>query len=86
MGDGAGGESELLGGVTFDDPAELLDEFVSVGGNVPGFERVKRSVDLLLTPERVLSILRDFTLFEQVPGGGVRKLIPRYPQVEAAEH
>lgn len=33
----------------------------------------------------MLSILRDFTLFEQVPGGGVRKLIPRYPQVEAAE-
>jgi len=53
--------------------------------NLDGFERVKRSVDLLLTPARVLSILRDFTLFEQVPGGGVRKLIPRYPQVEAAE-
>jgi hypothetical protein len=41
VGDGGGSESELLGGVTFDDPAELLDEFVSVGGNVPGFERVK---------------------------------------------
>jgi hypothetical protein len=53
--------------------------------DLDGFERVKRSVDLLLTQERVLSILRDFTLFEQVPGGGVRKLIPRYPQVEAAE-
>jgi type I restriction enzyme R subunit len=53
--------------------------------DLSGFERVKRSVDLLLTPERVLSILRDFTLFEQVPGGGIRKLIPRYPQVEAAE-
>jgi type I restriction enzyme R subunit len=50
-----------------------------------GFPRVQRSVDLLLTPARVLSILRDFTLFEQVPGGGVRKLLPRYPQVEAAE-
>lgn len=53
--------------------------------DLSGFERVQRSVDLLLNPERVLSILRDFTLFEQVPGGGVRKLIPRYPQVEAAE-
>ncbi|HUW77976.1 MAG TPA: HsdR family type I site-specific deoxyribonuclease [Candidatus Nanopelagicaceae bacterium] len=53
--------------------------------NLDGFERVQRSVDLLLTPMRILSILRDFTLFEQVPGGGVRKLIPRYPQVEAAE-
>lgn len=53
--------------------------------DLSGFERVKRSVDLLLTPQRVLWVLRDFTLFEQVPGGGVRKLIPRYPQVEAAE-
>lgn len=53
--------------------------------DLSGFERVKRSVDLLLTPARVLSVLRDFTLFEQVPGGGTRKLIPRYPQVEAAE-
>ena len=53
--------------------------------DLDGFERVKRSVDLLLTPARVLSILRDFTLFEQPPGGGKRKLIPRYPQVEAAE-
>jgi type I restriction enzyme R subunit len=66
-------ESWLMWGST-DDPYDLS-----------GFERVKRSVDLLLTPERVLSILRDFTLFEQVPGGGLRKLIPRYPQVEAAE-
>ena len=53
--------------------------------DLDGFLRVARSVELLLTPSRVLSILRDFTLFEQVPGGGVRKLIPRYPQVEAAE-
>jgi type I restriction enzyme R subunit len=52
--------------------------------NLEGFARLQRSVDLLLTPERVLSILQNFTLFEQVPGG-VRKLIPRYPQVEAAE-
>ncbi len=53
--------------------------------DLSGFERVKRSVDLLLTPARVLSILRDFTLFERTPNGGTRKLIPRYPQVEAAE-
>lgn len=53
--------------------------------DLSGFERVQRSVDLLLTPQRVLSILRDFVLFEQVRGGGIRKLIPRYPQVEAAE-
>ena len=66
-------ESWLMWGST-EDPYDL-----------DGFERVKRSVDLLLTPARVLSILRDFTLFEQPPGGGKRKLIPRYPQVEAAE-
>jgi type I restriction enzyme R subunit len=66
-------ESWLMWGST-DDPYDLS-----------GFERVQRSVELLLTRERVLSILRDFTLFERVPGGGVRKLIPRYPQVEAAE-
>jgi len=53
--------------------------------DLSGFERVERSVDLLLRPERVLSILRDFTLFELTPGGTMRKLIPRYPQVEAAE-
>jgi type I restriction enzyme, R subunit len=52
--------------------------------DMDGLPRVQRSVDLLLTPARVLSVLRDFTLFEQRPGGGVRKLIPRYPQVEAA--
>lgn len=53
--------------------------------DLDGFERVRRSVDLLLAPERVLSVLRDFTLFEQPPGGGKRKLLPRYPQVEGAE-
>ena len=53
--------------------------------DLDGLPRVKRSVELLLNPKRVLSILRDFTFFEQVPGGTVRKLIPRYPQVEAAE-
>ncbi len=70
---GQPGEQWLMWGST-QDPYDLW-----------GFKRVERSVDLLLTPARVLSILRDFTLFEQVPGGGVRKLIPRYPQVEAAE-
>lgn len=70
---GQPGEQWLMWGST-QDPYDLW-----------GLKRVERSVDLLLTPTRVLSILRDFTLFEQVPGGGVRKLIPRYPQVEAAE-
>lgn len=56
--------------------------------DLEGWPRVKRSVELLLTPERILSILRDFTLFERkrVVGRTARvKLIPRYPQVEGAE-
>jgi len=53
--------------------------------DLAGYSRVSRSVDLLLTPARVLSVLRDFTLFERTGTGEVRKLIPRYPQVEAAE-
>jgi len=70
---GQPGEQWLMWGST-QDPYDLW-----------GLKRVERSVDLLLTPSRVLSILRDFTLFEQVPGGSMRKLVPRYPQVEAAE-
>jgi type I restriction enzyme R subunit len=70
---GQPGEQWLMWGST-QDPYDMFE-----------FARVQRSVDLLLAPSRVLSILRDFTLFEQVPGGGLRKLIPRYPQVEAAE-
>lgn len=48
--------------------------------------RVRRGIELLLPPQRVLSVLRDYTLFDRPPGeGGHRlvKLIPRYPQVEA---
>lgn len=53
--------------------------------DLDGFPRVQRTVDLLLTPSRVLSILRDFSLYEQPLGGAKRKLLPRYPQVEGAE-
>jgi type I restriction enzyme R subunit len=56
--------------------------------DLEGAARVMRSVELLLSPERVLSILRDFTLFDRpfVDGKPTHiKLIPRYPQVEGAE-
>lgn len=53
--------------------------------DLDGPQRVKRSVELLLSPRRVLSILRDFTLFDRPHGGGLVKLIPRYPQVEGVE-
>lgn len=53
--------------------------------DLDGLPRVQRSVELQLTPARVLSILREFTLFERTLSGQKRKLLPRYPQVEAAE-
>jgi type I restriction enzyme, R subunit len=56
--------------------------------DLPEAQRVMRSVDLLLTRERVLSILRDFTLFDRPIRDGrprLAKLIPRYPQVEGVE-
>jgi type I restriction enzyme R subunit len=69
-------ESWLLWGSTTD-PHDL-----------DGWPRVQRSVELLLGPARVLSILADFTLFERRTKDGKPahiKLIPRYPQVEAVE-
>lgn len=54
--------------------------------DLDGFARVARSVDLLLHPGLVLSLLRDYVLFEQPEGSGApRKLLPRYPQVEGVE-
>lgn len=51
-------------------------------------QRVLRSVDLLLNPAQVLSIVRDFVLYDRPKIGGrsvLTKLIPRYPQVEGVE-
>lgn len=56
--------------------------------DLAGRERVLRSVELLLNPEQILSILRDFTLFDRPIKDGRpthMKLIPRYPQVEGVE-
>jgi type I restriction enzyme R subunit len=56
--------------------------------DLEGAARVMRSIELLLAPERILSILRDFTLYDRpfVDGSPKQiKLIPRYPQVEGAE-
>ena len=53
-----------------------------------GLARALRAVELLLTPEQVLDILRTYTLFStQRVGKTTRtfKVIPRYPQVEAVE-
>jgi type I restriction enzyme, R subunit len=55
---------------------------------LPGLKTVLRSVDLLLSPEKVLEILTDFTFFQTVASSGAaktRKVVPRYPQVEAVE-
>ncbi|POH60304.1 type I restriction endonuclease subunit R [Arthrobacter glacialis] len=52
-----------------------------------GWERVKRSVELLLAPAMLLSVVNEFTIFETVkqPGRAPKliKIVPRYPQVEA---
>jgi type I restriction enzyme R subunit len=54
-----------------------------------GWPRVKRSVDLLLNPDTVLSVVADFTAFElKGKHSGVprlHKIVPRYPQVEAVQ-
>lgn len=71
-------------------PAEswLLWGSTSDPHDLDGWPRVERSVELLLSPASVLSILQDFTLFERTTENGkpvLIKLIPRYPQVEAVE-
>jgi type I restriction enzyme R subunit len=52
-----------------------------------GWPRVKRSIELLLNPDTVLSVVADFTAFElKGKHSGVprlHKIVPRYPQVEA---
>ena len=52
-----------------------------------GWPRVRRSVELLMNPATVLSIVADFTAFELKArhSGAPRltKIVPRYPQVEA---
>jgi type I restriction enzyme, R subunit len=56
--------------------------------DLTGGERVMRSVELLLPPAQVLSILQDFVLFDRPKIGNravLQKLIPRYPQVEGVE-
>lgn len=73
---GLPGESWLLWGSTTD-PHDL-----------DGGARVQRSIELLLDPAQLLSIVRDYTLFERTTRNGIPmlvKLIPRYPQVEAVE-
>lgn len=47
---------------------------------------VRRSIELLLAPETLLEVLQDFTLYDRpTKGGPLTKLLPRYPQREAAK-
>ncbi|MHA7295220.1 type I restriction endonuclease subunit R [Arthrobacter sp. HLT1-21] len=52
-----------------------------------GWPRVKRSVELLLSPATMLSIVNEFTAFElksrHSKSPVLLKIVPRYPQVEA---
>jgi len=53
-----------------------------------GLARALHAVELLLTPEQVLDVLRTYTLFSTQRVGKTTKtlkVIPRYPQVEAVE-
>ncbi len=55
---------------------------------LPGLASVLRSAELLLAPEMLLDIVRTYTLYSRhssTGGGYTRKLIPRYPQVEAVD-
>lgn len=55
--------------------------------DLEGWPRVKRSAELLLTPRMVLTMLRDFVLYDRPNVDGKPqhiKLLARYPQVEAA--
>ncbi len=55
---------------------------------LPGLNAVLRSVELLLSPEKILEILKDFTFYTTSTSAGtteLRKVVPRYPQVEAVE-
>lgn len=73
---GQPGETWLLWGSTTD-PHDL-----------DGWPRVTRSIQLLLNPKQLLTVLRDYTLYERATRNGIPtlvKLIPRYPQVEAVE-
>lgn len=54
----------------------------------PSLKSTLRSVELLLSPEMLLEILRDFTFYSTSSASGttqIRKVVPRYPQVEAVE-
>jgi type I restriction enzyme R subunit len=55
---------------------------------MPSLARMLRNVELLLTPEMVLDVLRSFTLYSTLAVGELTKtikVIPRYQQVEAVE-
>lgn len=55
---------------------------------LPSLKSTLRSVELLLSPEMVLEVLRDFTFFTTSSSAGttqIRKVVPRYPQVEAVQ-
>jgi type I restriction enzyme, R subunit len=54
----------------------------------PGLPNMLRSAELLLNPEMVIDILRNYTLYSsrRTANGALRmKVIPRYPQVEAVD-
>jgi type I restriction enzyme R subunit len=71
-------------------PPELWLNWSSTTDEImpPGLPNMLRSAELLLSPEMILDILRNFTLYSsrRSANGALRtKVIPRYPQVEAVD-
>ncbi|RPF28563.1 type I restriction endonuclease subunit R [Georgenia muralis] len=69
------------------EPAQAWSRWGDMDGDpaLIGPQRVERDARLLLDPFMVLRILRSYTLFAHSGVAGSRKLLPRYPQVQAAE-
>jgi type I restriction enzyme R subunit len=53
--------------------------------DLTGPARVERDAKLLFTPAMLTRVLQSYTLFEHDTERGTKKLIPRYPQLQAGE-
>lgn len=70
-------------------PPETWLPWLSTTEPIPltGLNSVLKTIDRLLNPQMVLSILGTYTFYQQnnKTGQGLMKVIPRYPQVEAVK-
>ena len=70
-----------------DQPSHMWQQWGSTQQkyDLSGIDRIVSSINLLLSGDTMLNIMKDFTLFQKRPGGKTIKIIPRYIQMEAAE-